>query len=131
MLKYSTASAQEDLSVRTDELVNTIGRLEKEIKEIQATGLVAPPGCWIMRYLAKGKRNAYWYYKLQASEAIFPTKTKGKLTKYKHLGKAGNKAYLIAVEQVAKRAKIEALQRAIDTLLLGLADLNEEAEKYK
>ena len=42
-----------------------------------------------------------------------------------------SKAYLLAVEQVATRAKIEALQRAIDTLLLGSADLIEEAEKHK
>lgn len=125
------ASKQDDLATRTDQLVNTIKRLEKEIKEIQATGLVAPPGCWIVRYLAKGKRSAYWYYKLQATEAIFPTKTKGEYTKYKHLGKAGSKAYLMAIEQVAARAKIEGLQRAIDTLLQGSADLIEEANKYK
>ena len=125
------ASRQDDLATRTDQLISTIERLEKEIKEIQATGLVAPPGCWIVRYLAKGKRGAYWYYKLQATEAIFPTKTKGKYTKYKHLGKAGSKAYLMAVEQVATRAKIEGLRRAIDTLLQGSADLMEEAEKYK
>lgn len=124
-------SRQNDLAIRTDQLVTAIERLEKEIKDLQATGLVAPPGCWIVRYLAKGKSGAYWYYKLQATEAIFPTKTKGKLTKYKHLGKAGSKAYLMAVEQVAMRAKIEGLQRAIDTLLQGSADLIDEAEKYK
>lgn len=105
--------------------------MEKEIKVLQTTGLAAPPGCWIVRYLAKGKRDAYLYYKLQATEAIFPTKTKGKYTKYKHLGKAGSKAYLMAVEQVATRAKIEGLRRAIDTLLQGSADLMSEAEKYK
>ncbi|NMG11953.1 hypothetical protein DP117_35920, partial [Brasilonema sp. UFV-L1] len=75
-------SRQNDLAIRTDQLVSTIERLEKEIKDLQATGLVAPPGCWIVRYL-KGKSGAYWYYKLQATSAIFPTKTKGKLTKYK------------------------------------------------
>lgn len=124
-------SAQDDLATRTDQLVSMIERLEKEIKEIQATGLVAPPGCWIVRYLAKGKKGTYWYYKLQATKAIFPTKTKGKYTKYKHLGKAGSKAYLMAVEQVGTRAKIEGLQRAMDTLLQGSADLLEEAKKHK
>jgi hypothetical protein len=124
-------SRQDDLATRTDQLIGTIERLEKEIKALQANTLVAPSGCWIVRYLAKGKRSKYWYYKLQANEAIFPTKTKGKYTKYKHLGKAGSKAYLIAVEQVATRAKIEGLQRAIDTLLQGSADLIEEGEKYK
>ena len=119
------ASGQDDLATRNDQLISTIERLEKEIKEIQATGLVAPPGCWIVRYLAKGKRGAYWYYKLQRTEAIFPSKTEGKYTKYKHIGKSGSKAYLMAVEQVATRAKIEGLRRAIDTLLQGSADLIE------
>jgi hypothetical protein len=131
MSRDTKASGQDDLITRTDQLASTIERLEQEIKVLQATGLVAPSGCWIVRYLAKGKKSAYWYYKLQASEAIFPTKTKGKYTKYKHLGKAGSKAYLSAVEQVATRAKIEGLQRAIDTLLQGSADLIDEAKKYK
>jgi len=47
------------------------------------------------------------------------------------LGKAGSQAYLDTVEQVARRAKIEGLQQAIDTLRQGLSDLTEEASKYK
>ncbi|MFL9454711.1 hypothetical protein [Tolypothrix campylonemoides] len=43
----------------------------------------------------------------------------------------GSQAYLMAVEQVAMRAKIEGLQRAINTLLQGSADLIDEAKKYK
>jgi hypothetical protein len=35
------------------------------------------------------------------------------------------------VEQVARRAKIESLQQAIDTQKQGLSDLTEEASKYK
>jgi hypothetical protein len=131
MKKQISLSGLQDLNERTDKLVSMIERLESEIKEIQATGLVAPPGCWIVRYLAKGKRGAYWYYKLQATEAIFPTKTEDQYTKYKHLGKAGSKAYLKAVEQVAARAKIDGLRRAVDTLIQGSADLIEEAQKYK
>ena len=119
------ASGQDDLATRNDQLISTIERLEKEIKEIQATGLVAPPGCWIVGYLAKGKRGAYQYYKLQGSEAIFPSKTERKYTKYKYLGKSGSKAYLMAVDQVATRAKIEGLRQAIDTLLQASADLIE------
>ena len=37
----------------------------------------------------------------------------------------------MAVEQVATRAKIEGLQRAMDTLLQGSANLLEEAKKHK
>lgn len=98
----------------------------------RATGKVAPSGCWIVRYQARGRKGAYWYYKLQATVAIFPSKNNPqKLSKYKHLGKAGSLAYLDTVEQVARRAKIEGLQQAIDTLKLGLSDLSEEASKYK
>ncbi|MHC5893737.1 hypothetical protein [Nostoc sp.] len=68
---------------------------------------------------------------LQTFAAIFPTQTKGKYTKCKHLGKASSKAYLMAVEQVTTRAKIQGLQQSVDTLLQGSADLVEEAEKYK
>ncbi|MBW4505572.1 MAG: hypothetical protein KME64_03545 [Scytonematopsis contorta HA4267-MV1] len=131
MPEHVEPSGIQDLATRTDNLVSMIERLEKEIKEIKASGIVAPGGCWIVRYLAKGRRSAYWYYKLQASEEIFPTKAEGKYTKYKHLGKAGSKAYLKAVEQVVARAKIEGLQRAIDILIQGSADLMEEAKKYK
>jgi hypothetical protein len=35
------------------------------------------------------------------------------------------------VEQVVARAKIEGLQRAIDILIQGSADLMEEAKKYR
>ncbi len=54
-------------------------------------------------------KGFYRYYKLQATDPIFPTKTNGKLSKYKHLGKAGSQAYLEALEQITARAKIDAL----------------------
>lgn len=62
---------------------------------------------------------------------IFPTKTEGKGSRYKHLGKASSKAYLEAVGQILLRAKIEALDRSIETLKQGLEDLVEGASKYK
>jgi uncharacterized protein (UPF0335 family) len=45
MLKDIKTSGQNDLATRTDQLISTIERLEKEIKVIQATELAAPPGC--------------------------------------------------------------------------------------
>lgn len=85
-----------------------------------------------MRYQARGRKGAYWYYKLQASVAIFPKKNNPQeFSKYKHLGKAGSLAYLDTVEQLARRTRIESLQQAIGTLKLGLSDLTEEASKYK
>lgn len=122
---------QEDLHGRIDKVVSLKELLEQEIQAILALGKVAPSGCWIVRYLAKGRKETYWYYKLQATEPIFPTKTNNKLSKYKHLGKAGSKAYLDAIEQIQRRAKIEALDRSIETLKQGLKNLVEETSKYK
>ncbi len=123
---------QEDLTIRADQLALTLKRFEQEIQKILASGEVAPAGCWIVRYQAKGRKGTYWYYKLQASSAIFPTKNDtAKYSRYKHLGKAGSQAYLNAVEQVARRAQIEGLQRAIETLRQGWSDLTEEASKYR
>ncbi|MBN3877312.1 MULTISPECIES: hypothetical protein [unclassified Nostoc] len=52
----------------------------------------------IARYLAKGRKELYWYYKLYATTPIFPTRSNGKLSLYKHLGKAGSLAYINAIE---------------------------------
>ncbi|WP_199336104.1 hypothetical protein [Nostoc sp. FACHB-110] len=53
------------------------------------------------------------------------------MSRYQHLGKAGSPAYLNALEQITRRAKIEALDRSIESLNLGLKDLIEETSKYR
>ncbi|MEH2128621.1 hypothetical protein [Nostoc sp.] len=130
MPNNSKLSHQEDLYARINCVVQAKEHLEKEIQAISASGVVAASSCWIVRYLAKGRKSAYWYYKLQSNVAIFPTKTDGKSSRYKHLGKAGSKAYLDAVEQIFLRAKIEALVRSIEILNRGLKDLIQETSKY-
>jgi hypothetical protein len=77
-----------------------------------------------------GRKEFYWYYKLHATTPIFSTRSDGKLSKYKHLGKAGSLAYIDAIEQITARTKIEALDRSIETLKQGLKDLVEETSKY-
>ena len=124
-------SPLDDLHQRIDAVAKCKKRLEQEIHSILAQGKVAPASCWIVRYQAKGRTDNYWYYKLQASSPIFPTKTDGKLSRYQHLGKAGSPAYLDALEQITRRAKIEALDRSIESLNLGLKDLIEETSKYR
>lgn len=119
-----------DLYARIDQLTLAKESLEQEIQVLKNSGQVAPGGCWIVRYLAKGRKGTYWYYKLQATEPIFPTLIDGKASKYKHLGKAGSQAYLSAIEQVTRRAKIEALDRSVEILKQGLKDLVEETSKY-
>ncbi|BBD60705.1 hypothetical protein NIES2109_65330 (plasmid) [Nostoc sp. HK-01] len=125
------SSIQDDLAKRIDAVAKTKQRLEQEIHSILASGKVAPASCWIVRYQAKGRTDNYWYYKLQASSPIFPTKTDGKLSRYQHLGKSGSQAYIDALEQITRRAKIQALDRSIESLNLGLKDLIEETSKYR
>ena len=81
-----------------------------------------------MRYRAKGKGGAYWYYKWQSSDPIFVTKT-GKKSCHQYIGKAGSPAFLKAVEMMKNRTKIDALQQVLHTLELGLEDLVEEANR--
>ncbi len=108
---------KEDQLARADQLQAAIAVLKQEIQLIEASGELAPPGCRVMRYQVKTKTGEYWYYKLQALEPIFPTRQgEGKLSKYKHLGKAGSSPHICAVLQVAKRNQILELQRAINSL---------------
>ena len=130
MSNHTKPSPQEDLHTRINCVAQAKARIEQERSAIIASLEVAAPSCWIVRYLAKGRKSAYWYYKLQATEAIFSTKTDGKLSRYQHLGKAGSKAYIDALEQILNRAKIEALDRSIEILNQGLKDLIEETSKY-
>ncbi|MDJ0717311.1 MAG: hypothetical protein QNJ54_24355 [Prochloraceae cyanobacterium] len=58
-----------------------------------------------------------------------PPKGSGELSKYKHLGKAGSKAHIEAVLQVASRAQIDGLQRAIDGLTESWLQVCLEEEK--
>ncbi len=112
---------QQDLANRVDGLAALLSALEEELLHLQEEGEVAPIGSWITRYQARGHTKRYWYYKWQAIDPVFPTRA-GKLSRYKHLGKAGSPAYLEAVSQLVRRDKIEGLGQAIKTLKAGLAD---------
>jgi len=119
-----------DQLARADQLQAAIAVLKQEIQRIEASGDVAPPGCRVMGYQVKTKTGKYWYYKLQALEPIFPTRQgDGKLSKYKHLGKAGSPAQISAVLQVAKRNQILELQRAINSLSDSWLEVVFEPEK--
>lgn len=112
-----------------NDITKLISTYEQQIKDILELGEVAPPGCWIVRYQARGRKTRYWYYKLHSTEKIFSTRDPHKKTKYKHLGKAGSPAFLEGVASVERRAHIDGLSRAIQTLKSGLMDLSDEAEK--
>ncbi len=102
---------------------------EQQIRDIIELGDVVPPGCWIVRYQARGRNRRYWYYKLHSTEEIFPTRDPQKKSRYKHLGKAGSPAFLEGVARVLRRAQIDGKTRAIQTLKSGLMDLASESKK--
>ena len=110
-----------------DNLTKNIAKIRKKIEAIENEGEVAEPGCTLMRYLAGGRKKGYWYYKLQATYPLFPTKS-GKLSKYKHLGKGGSKAHIEALMQISRRNQIDALSRTLDSLLQSLSDLVEKQQ---
>ena len=74
--------------------------------------------------------GTYWYYKWQSREAIFVTKS-GKKSRHKYIGKAGSPAFILAVEMMKSRTKVEGLQQVRHTLELGLEDLVEEASRFQ
>ncbi len=126
------SSSTEDIIMRADILAALISNFEREIKQIAESGSVAPPDSWILRYQVKGKSDIYWYYKLQCKEPVFPEQgDSSKFSKYKHLGKPGSTPYNEAVICLARRAKIDALERMINTIKQGWLDLYEEKERNK
>jgi hypothetical protein len=124
MSAKTVQARQLDKINRAERLLATIATLEEQIKSISASGEVAPKGCHLARYQARGQYKAYWYYKLQASEPIFVSnKGQGKPSRYKHLGAAGTQAHVDGVMMVIRRVQIDELQKAIDTLRDSWSDL--------
>lgn len=119
---------QLDLADRLERIQILIEEIQLEIERLQANFPVAPDSSWIVRYRAKGRGGAYWYYKWQSTEPIFTT-LKGNSSCHKYIGKAGSPAFLKAVEMMKTRTQIEALQQVQHTLELGRADLVEEATR--
>lgn len=118
---------------RAERLLATIATLEEQIKHIRASGDVAPKGCHLARYQARGQYKPYWYYKLQAQQPLFVSKNgQGKPSRYKHLGAAGTQAHVDGVMMVIRRVQIDELQKAIDALKDSWSDLytdNQDSSK--
>ena len=124
------ARQRKDLATRLEELNFLQSQLQQDIKAIELEGEIAPSGCWIVRYIAKGQKGGrYWYYKWMSHDPIFVTKN-GNPSRHQYLGKAGSEAYLKAVEALSRRGRIEALERAMSTVSMGLSDLVEEASRF-
>ncbi|MEN9519870.1 MAG: hypothetical protein RLZZ381_2458 [Cyanobacteriota bacterium] len=117
---------------RAERLLATIAAIEQQIKDIFASGEVAPIGCHLARYQARGQYKAYWYYKLQAKEAIFPSKKEsGKLSRYQHLGAAGTESHIDGLMMVIRRNQIDELQKSIDALKDSWSDLYSDLKEKK
>ncbi len=119
---------QLDLADRIEKVPALIDEISREIETIQANFPVAPPTCGMVRFRAKGKGGAYWYYKWQSPKPIFLTK-RGNYSRYKYIGKAGSPAFLEAVEMMRNRTSISALEQVRHTLELGREDLLTEASR--
>ncbi len=116
-----------DLEDRANRISEAIVSIQKSIELLKSSGDIAPTGCCIVHYQARGHKKHYWYYKLQASEPIFPTKN-GKMTRYKHLGASGTEGNLEALMQINRRNQLEALSRTLDSLMQCWSDLSENSK---
>ncbi len=118
------------LEDRANRITEAIVSIQKSIELLESSGEIAPTGCCIVHYQARGNKKHYWYYKLQASEPIFPTKS-GKMTRYKHLGASGTEGNLEALMQINRRNQLDVLSRTLDSLMRCLSDLYESSQSPK
>ncbi|EKE98356.1 hypothetical protein FDUTEX481_04140, partial [Tolypothrix sp. PCC 7601] len=55
------STKEDDLIARAELLQQAIATLHLMIQQIKAVGEIAPPGCSVSRYQARGKQGVYWY----------------------------------------------------------------------
>ena len=119
-----------ELELRAQSISEAIYYLEQLRSQIVDSGEVAPPGCHVARYQAKGNKHRYWYYQLRATEAIFPkTHKPQEFSRYQHLGKAGSAPHIDGVLAVVRRGQIEILTQAIEGLKESWSDLYSHEKK--
>jgi hypothetical protein len=122
--------SQQDKLERITRLQTAIASLEAYQNFFECQGKLAPEDAWVARYQVRQSQKVYWYYKLQASSPTFTTTSDTpKLSKYKHLGKAGSEAHVAAVMAVAKRTIVSELQKTIDSLKNSLLDISFDSEQ--
>ena len=89
MSRDSKALTAQAPIVRGKQIKSAVRKLKNKIKKIKSEGEVAPQNCHIIRYRVRRNQKIYWYYKLQASEPIFPmVDNPDKKTKYIYLRSA-------------------------------------------
>ena len=116
-------------SQRAERIQTAIAMLQAQKSEIEEDA-VAPSGCYVARYQAKGAKHHYWYYQLKATTAIFPkTNQENEYSRFQHLGKAGSQAHIDGVLAVVRRVQIDELTKAIDELNDSWSDLYSNGKK--
>lgn len=118
-----------DKLARFERIKKVITALEKQQRLGLKQGKLAPSGAWVARYQVRQNHKKYWYYKLQMPTAYFQCATSSKLSKYKHLGKAGTQEHLDAVMSVFRRSVWDEIQRIIQTLDDCLLDISSGSEQ--
>lgn len=119
-----------ELEQRAERIQATIALLREQLSKIKAEEVIAPSGCFVARYQAKGAKHHYWYYQLKATTAIFPkANQKNEYSRFQHLGKAGTQAHIDGVLAVVRRVQIDELTKAIDGLNESWSDLYSNEEK--
>ena len=123
MSQPTSKDIEKDKLERCNRVLAAIKALERQQKQVLKQGQLAPEDSWVARYQVRQNTKKYWYYKLQASRPAFKRATSDKLTKYKHLGKAGSVAHIDAMMSVIRRSIFDELQKAIDVLDDCLLDI--------
>ncbi|NER50107.1 MAG: transposase [Symploca sp. SIO1A3] len=122
--------SQQDKLQRITRLQTAIASLETYKNFFERQGELAPYDAWVSRYQVRQPKKVYWYYKLQASSPTFTTTgDRPKLSKYKHLGKAGSEAHVDGVMGVTRRTIVSELQKTIDSLKNSLLDISFDSEQ--
>lgn len=120
---------EQDKFARFERIKKTITTLEKQQVLLFKQGELAPEGAWVARYQVRQNLKKYWYYKLQMPTPYFQCATSDKLSKYKHLDKAGTTEHLDAVMSVFRRSVWDEIQRIIHTLDDCLLDISSGSEQ--
>jgi len=120
---------QQDKLARFERIKKAITVLEKQQALLLKQGELAPEGAWVARYQVRQNLKKYWYYKLQVPIPYFQCATSDKLSKYKHLGKAGTQEHIDAVMSVFRRSVWNEIQRIIHTLDDCLLDISSGSEQ--
>jgi hypothetical protein len=129
MPRPSNNDIEQDKLARFDRIKKPIAQLKKQQRQIVKQGELAPKAAWVARYQIRQNTKKYWYYKLQVPHPYFPRATSSKLSKYKHLGKAGTQAHIDAVMSVFRRTLWDEIQKIIHTLDDCLLDISSGSEQ--